>query len=76
MFEPQHEKTCFFAYAKTKPQISAFVFDLHLCFRYMDSTVQSLYFCKLKFQASTHLLWLYSLWFVSDLVGNPGQVFS
>ena len=29
-----------------------------LCFRYIDS--QSLYFLKPKFQASSHLLWLYS----------------
>ena len=34
--------------------------DQRLCFRYRDST-QSLYFLNPKFQASSHLLWLYSL---------------
>ena len=33
--------------------------DQRLCFRYID-TIQSLYFLNLKFQASSHLLWLYS----------------
>ena len=67
----------FFAYAKTKTQISfavttrlisAFVFDTR--------KVQSLYFLNPKFHASRHLLWFYS----PDYVG-PGrkprrQVFS
>ena len=35
--------------------------DQRLCFRYMDSTVLSLYFQNSKFQASSHLLWLYRL---------------
>ena len=45
--------------------------DQPLCFRYTDSTipfatlsdtvVQSLYFLNSKFQAFSHLLWLYSL---------------
>ena len=33
--------------------------DQHLCFRYTDSTL--LFFLNPKFQASTLLLWLYSL---------------
>ena len=33
--------------------------DQHLCFRYLDSTI--LYFLNTKFQASSHLQWLYSL---------------
>ena len=33
--------------------------DQHLCFRYIDSTIP--YFLNSKFQASGHLLWLYSL---------------
>ena len=45
--------------------------DQRLCFRYMDSTIPLLP----KFQASSHLLRLYSL-FVSDLVGNPEDRFS
>ena len=51
-----------FVYAKTKALSSAFVFAP---FMYI---VQSLYFIKSKFQASNHLLWLYSP--VLDLVGN------
>ena len=42
--------------------------DQRLCFRYIDKIVQSLYFLNPKFQASNHLLWLYSLVFV-----RPGQ---
>ena len=34
--------------------------DQRLCFRYIDTVVQSLYFLNPKFQASSHLLWLYS----------------
>ena len=33
--------------------------DQRLCFGYMDST--TLYFLNTKFQASSHLVWLYSL---------------
>ena len=43
--------------------ISTFVFD--------TQTIQSLYFLNPKFQASSHLLWLYTAWFVPDLVRNP-----
>ena len=39
LFEPRHEKTVFFAYAKTKTQISFRKADQHLCFRYWDSTI-------------------------------------
>ena len=51
-----------FAYAKTKTQklISAFVFATWI--------VQFLFFLNLKFQASSHLQWLYSLACV-----RPGQ---
>ena len=54
--EPHHE-SLLFAYAKTKgkvtPQlISAFVFATYI--------VQSLFFLNTKFQANSHLLWLYS----------------
>ena len=40
--------------------------DQHLCFRYTD--IQSLFFLKPKFQASSHLLWLYS-----PVCVGPGQ---
>ena len=50
--------------------------DQCLCFP--TKIVQSLYFLNQKFQASSHLLWLYSLvcghW--SDLVRNPEDRFS
>ena len=36
--ERRHEKTGFFAYAKTKAQISCAV-DQRLCFRYIDSLI-------------------------------------
>ena len=61
IYEPRHEKTGFFAYAKTKTQtsfavtaklISAFGFDIRI--------VQSLYYLNPKLQVSSHLLWLYS----------------
>ena len=47
--------------------IRAFVFATQI--------VQFLFFLNPKFQASYHLLWLYTAWFVSDLVGNPEDRF-
>ena len=38
--------------------------DQRLCFRYTD-IVKSLYFLNPKFQASSHLLWLYSMVYVA-----------
>ena len=70
-FEPHREKTVFFAYAKTKTQISfAVTVKLISAFVFATRIVQSLYFLNTKFQASSHLLWL------SDLVGNPEDRFS
>ena len=58
-FEPRHEKT--FAYAKIKTQISfAVTAKLISAFVFATQIVQSLYFLNPKFQASCHLLWLYS----------------
>ena len=52
-YEPRHEKTGFFHMQKHRRRlISAFVFATRI--------VQFLYFLNLKFQASSHLLWLYS----------------
>ena len=51
-----------FAYEKTKGKISCRVpaqLNQHLCFPYTDK--KSLNPLNLKFQASNHLLWLYSL---------------
>ena len=51
-----------FAYAKTKTQISfAVTAKLISAFVFAARILQSLYFLNLKFQASSHLLWLYSL---------------
>ena len=58
---PGHEKTDFFAYVKTKTQISfAVTAKLISTFVFATQTVQSLYFLNPKFHASRHLLWLYS----------------
>ena len=59
--EPRYEKTGFFAYAKTKTQISfAVTAKLISAFVFATGIIQSLYFLNMKFQASSHLLWLYS----------------
>ena len=62
-----------FAYAKTKTQISfAVTAKLISAFVSVTLIVQSLTFLNPKFQASSHLLWLYSpVW-----VGNPEDRFS
>ena len=73
-FEPRHEKTSFFVYAKTKTQISfALTAKLISAFVFAIRIVQSLYFLNPKFQASSHLRWL---WFVPDQVKNPENRFS
>ena len=60
-FEPRREKTVFFAYAKTKTQISfAVTAKLISAFVFATRIVQFLYFLNPKFQASSHLMWLYS----------------
>ena len=60
-FEPRREKTGFFAYAKTKTQISfAVTAKLISAFVFAVRIEQPLYFLNPKFQASSHLLWLYS----------------
>ena len=46
-----------FAFAKTKVQISCMVSSI---FAFATSIMEPLYFLNLKFQASNHLLWLYS----------------
>ena len=74
--EPCREKTGLFAYVKTKTQISlAVTAKLISVFVFATRILQSLYFLNTKFQASRHLLWLYSLVYV-DLVGNPEDQFS
>ena len=67
--ERHHEKSCFFAYAKTKAQIScAVTAQLISAFVFATYIVQSLYFLNQKFQASNHLLGLYS-----HVCVGPGQ---
>ena len=51
----------FFLHAKTKTQIScAVTAQLISAFVFAIQIVQSLYYLNTKFQASSHLLWLYS----------------
>ena len=60
--DTRHEKTRFFAYAKTKTQISfAVTAKLIIAFVFATQIVQSLYYLNPKFQASNHLLSQYSL---------------
>ena len=60
--EPRYEKNRLFAYAKTKTQISfAVTAKLISAFVFATRIVQSLYFLNTIFQASSHLVWLYSL---------------
>ena len=60
--EPCYEKTGFFAYAKTKTQIScAVTAQLIRDFVLATRLVQSLYFLNLKLQGSSYRLWFYSL---------------
>ena len=54
-------KPAFCIYAKTKTQISfAVTAKLISAFVFATRIVQSLYFLNPEFQASSHLLWLYS----------------
>ena len=58
-----------FAYAKTKTQISfAVAAKLISAFVFATRIVQSLFLLNPKFQASSHLLWLYSTVYV-----GPGR---
>ena len=62
-------KTGCFVYANTKTQISfAVTAKLFSAFVFATRIVQSLYFLNPKFQASSHLLWLYS-----PLCVGPGR---
>ena len=59
-----------FAYAKTKTQISvAVTAKLISAFVFAIRIVQSLYYLNSKFQASSHLLWLYS-----PVCVGPGRI--
>ena len=67
----------FFAYAKTKTQISFGVTaKLISAFVFATRIVQSLYFLNPKLQASSHLLWLYSPVCVGPYQKPRGPVFS
>ena len=66
-------KPAFCICEKTKPQIScAVTAQLISAFVFATQIVQSLFFLNPKFQASSHLLWLYS----PVCVGNPEDRFS
>ena len=69
LYEPRHEKTGIFAYAKTKTQISFLVTAiLNRAFVFATRIVQFLLYLNRKFQASSHLLCLYS-----PVCVRPGQ---
>ena len=61
-------KTGFFAYAKTKTQISFATAKLISAFVFATRIVQSLYFLNPKFQTSSNRLWLYR-----QVCVEPGQ---
>ena len=59
--EPRYEKTGFLFLRKTKTQISSAVTaQLNSAFVFAIWIEQPLYYLNPKFQASDHLLWLYS----------------
>ena len=60
IFEPRCEKTGFL-HMRKKTQIScAVTAQLTSAFVFAIRIIKSLYYPSLKFQASSHLLWLYS----------------
>ena len=62
LYEPCYEYTGFFAYAKTKTQIScAVTAQLISAFVFATCIVQLFFYLNPKFQASSDPLWLYSL---------------
>ena len=66
-----------FAYAKSKSQISfAVTAKLISVFVFATRIVQSLFYLNPKFQASSHLLWLYSPVFVGPGRKSRRPVFS
>ena len=70
-FEPRYEKTGFLHMRKTKMQISfAVTAKLISAFVFATWIVQSLYFLNPKFQASSHLVWL---WLHSLVCVGPGR---
>ena len=76
-YEPRCEKTGFFAYAKTKMQISfAVTAKLISAFVFATRKVQSLHYLNPKYQASSNLLWLYSPVCVGPGRKPKRQVFS
>ena len=74
---PRHEKTGFLHMQKTKAQISCAVnAQLISTFVFAIQMVQSLFFLNPKFQASFHLLWLYSPICVRSVLKPRRQIFS
>ena len=70
-------KPAFCICEKKKTQISfAVTAKLIRTFVFATWIVQSLFFLNPKFQASSHLLWLYSPVCVGPQVGNPEDWFS
>ena len=75
-FEPRREKTGFFAYAKTRTQISfAVTVKLISAFFFATRIVQSLFYLNSKFKPLT-IFCDCTARFVWDLVRNPEDRFS
>ena len=75
-YEPHHEKTNNLHNVKTKKQVSFGVTAKLICvFVFATRKVQSLFFLNPKFQASSHLMCLYSLVCVGP-VKKPHCLFS
>ena len=58
-YEPRHEKTGFLHMRKQRRRsVCAVTAQLISAFGFATLIVQSLYFLNMKFQASSHLVWL------------------
>ena len=66
-YEPRHEQTGFLFMRKQRHR-SVVIAQLISAFVFATRIVQSLFFQNLKFQTSSHLLWLYS-----PVCVGPGQ---
>ena len=79
LYEPRHEETGFFAYAKIKLQIiSAVTADKRICLHYMDNTIYMyLFYLNPKFHASNYFSVIaHTGRLMSDLVRNSENRFS
>ena len=64
-----------FAYAKTRTQSNRAA-DQRLCFRYTDSVITALNKSEISRLLKIAIFCGFTVWFVSDLIGNPEDLFS